>query len=380
MVGKRLFVATQREISTDGLGERIAALPGFDRVREAAERADVDAHLVGGSVRDALLGLTTTNLDLVVHGDPLPLVGALGDEAVVHDRFETATIELPDGPVDVARARTETYPRPGALPEVSPAGLAEDLARRDFSINALAVAVAAPDTLVDLHGGLDDLRAGLLRVLHDRSFADDPTRALRAARYAARLELEPEPRTLELLRVADLSTVSADRVAAELGKIAAEPDPRRGFELLSDWGLIALEPGAGELIDRLVALLSEPPWEGIAPRPAAVLAAARGPGPAALELSALSPSSPSAAVRVARGRSNVELALARALGADWLDEYLARWRDVGLEITGEDLIAAGVAEGPAVGRGLAAALRAKLDGEAPTREDELRIALAAAAS
>jgi tRNA nucleotidyltransferase (CCA-adding enzyme) len=380
MVGKRLFVATQRQISTDGLGERIAALPGFERVREAAERTGVEAHLVGGSIRDALLGLTTTNLDLVVEGDPLPLVEALGDEAVVHDRFETATVELPDGPVDVARARTETYPRPGALPEVSPAALADDLARRDFSVNALAVAVAEPDALVDLHAGLDDLRAGTLRVLHDRSFADDPTRALRAARYAARLGLEPEPWTLELLRAADLSTVSADRVAAELGKIAAEPDPRSGFELLSDWGLIALEPGAGELIDRLVALLSAPPWEGIVARTATILAAARGPDPAALELSALSPSSPSAAVTVARGRSEIELALARALGADWLDEYMARWRNVELEISGEDLISAGVAEGPAVGRGLGAALRAKLDGEVRTREDELRIALDAAAS
>ena len=106
----------------------------------------------------------------------------------------------------------------------------------------------------------------------------------------------------------------------------------------------------------------------------------RGPSAGAHELAALEPRSPSAGVAAARGHSGVELVLARALGGEWLDRYLAEWRDVALEISGEDLIAAGVGEGPAVGRGLAAALRAKLDGEAPTRDDELRIALDAAAS
>ncbi len=372
-------MAARHEISTDGLGERIAALPGFAEVRAAAERAGADAYLVGGAVRDALLGREAANLDLVVDGDPIGLVAALGDDAVIHDRFETATVELPGGPVDVARARTETYPGPGALPEVSPAGLADDLVRRDFTVNAIAVPLADPGSLIDPHGGLDDLRAGLLRVLHERSFADDPTRAVRAARYASRLALEPEPATLELLRDADLATVSADRVAAELGKLAAEPDPAPGFALLDDWGLIELAPAGRELIERVTALLHEPPWEGVAPRPAAVLTAVHG-SPAAVELAAVEPASPSAAVAAARGRTGVEQVLARALGAQWLDRYVSEWRQVRLEISGEDLIAAGVPEGPAVGRGLAAALRAKLDGEAPGRDDELRIALEAAAA
>ncbi len=111
-----------------------------------------------------------------------------------------------------------------------------------------------------------------------------------------------------------------------------------------------------------------------------MLAAAVGARPVADALAHAEPGSPSAAVAAARGRDGVDLVLARALGAEWLDEYVARWREVELEINGEDLIAAGVSEGPAVGRGLAAALRAKLDGEAPSREDELRIALRAAAS
>ncbi len=133
---------TQREISTAGLGARIAALPGFAAVRDAAARAGVEAHLVGGAVRDALLGRETANLDLVVDGDQGALIEAIGGEAVVYDRFETATIVLGGAPVDVARARTETYGRPGALPEVSPATLAEDLVRRDFTVNAMAAPVA----------------------------------------------------------------------------------------------------------------------------------------------------------------------------------------------------------------------------------------------
>ena len=375
-----IFVAAQHEITTDGLGERIAALPGFAAVRAAAGRAGVETHLVGGAVRDALLGRPTANLDLLVDGDQGALVAALGGEAVVYDRFETATVLVDGVPVDVARARTETYPYPGSLPEVSPATLAEDLVRRDFTVNAMAVPAADPGELIDPHNGLEDLRAGLLRVMHDRSFSDDPTRALRAARYAARLDLEPEPHTLELLRAADLDTVSRDRVAAELGKLAAEPAARRGFELLGEWGLIELAPGAGELIERVGELLATPPWSGEAARPAALLAAVRGPSAAVHELASLEPASPSAAVTAARGHGAIELVLARALGGEWLDRYLADWRAVELEISGDDLMAAGVPEGPAVGRGLAAALRAKLDGEAPTREDELRIALEAARS
>ena len=365
----------KREIDVAGLGRRIASLAGVSAIRAAAERAGVEVHLVGGAVRDALLGIDAANLDLVVEDDPLPLAHELGGEVRAYDRFGTVAVTLPGGVVDVARARAETYPRPGALPEVTPAGLEEDLARRDFTVNAMAVPLTDPGALVDPHGGVGDLGRGLLRILHPRSFRDDPTRALRAARYAARLDLAPEPETMDLLRRADLATVSADRVAAELGKLAAEADPRPGFELLDRWGLLELEPGAGELIDRVGALLAVEPWRGEAARPAAVLAAARGPSESARELVALTPASPSAGVEIARGRAPVDLVIARALGAGWLDRYVSEWRSVGLEISGDDLIAAGVPEGPAVGRGLTAALRAKLDGRAADRDEELRIAL-----
>jgi tRNA nucleotidyltransferase (CCA-adding enzyme) len=374
-------MAAQREIDVDGLATRVAALPGFQGVRAAAKRAGANAHLVGGAVRDALLGLPAPNLDLVVVGDPQPLIEGLGGDARVHDRFGTATVATANGSVDVARARTETYDHPGALPTVAAAdGLEADLARRDFSVNSIAVPVSDPGRVIDPQGGLDDLRAGMLRILHDRSFVDDPTRALRAARYASRLGFGVEPGTLELLHEADLRTVSDDRVEAELRRLAEELRPRAGFELLRDWGLIKLDPGADDLIDAVAELLAAEPWRSEAGRGDAVLAAARGAPSAARELASMTPATPSEAVAAAHGRSGVELALARALGACWLDDYINDWRGVRLEISGDDLLASGIAAGPAVGRGLAAALRAKLDGEVSGREQELELALDAARS
>jgi tRNA nucleotidyltransferase (CCA-adding enzyme) len=208
---------------------------------------------------------------------------------------------------------------------------------------------------------------------------DDPTRALRAARYAARYGFDLEPDTERLLREADLGTVSRDRVDAELGKLAAEPRARQGFALLDEWGLVSVDAEALDLIDRVGGLLEAAPWQGFAPREQAVLAVAMGRGrDAAREPAAAQPARPSEAIELARGHDAVTLVLARALGAEWLDRYVAEWRHVRLEIDGDDLLAAGIPEGPAIGRGLAAAMRAKLDGEISGREEELEIALAAA--
>jgi tRNA nucleotidyltransferase (CCA-adding enzyme) len=375
------------DVRPELLPKRLQALPGIERLREAA--GDARAYLVGGAVRDLLLGHQRTDIDVAVEGGVEELADRLGGEVIAHDRFATAKVRVDGLEVDLAATRAESYPRPGALPEVRPAGLEEDLARRDFSINAMAVPLTGPPELIDRHHGLADLERGLLRVLGERSFLDDPTRALRAARYAARFDFTPEPGTAELLRATDLRTVSEDRLEAELLRLAAEPRARRGFELLDEWGLIALDDGAGELVDGVVAILEREPWSGLADRALAVHAAATGraPGPAgrlrdlrqaARRLAGADPARPSEAVELAAGRSEVELVLARAMGAEWLDRYLAEWKGVALEIGGEDLLAAGVREGPAVGRGLAAALRARLDGEASGRDEELAVALEAA--
>jgi len=365
------------KIEPERIAERLSALPGLDRVVEAAGETPV--YLVGGAVRDLLLGRERTDLDIAVEGDAAALGRRLGGEIRTHARFATATVHVDDVELDLATTRSETYPAPGALPAVRPASLSEDLARRDFTVNAMALPLAGEPELIDPHGGLRDLEGATLRVLHDRSFVDDPTRALRAARYAARYGLTLEAGTETLLRDADLDTVSRDRVEAELRKLAREPRSRRGFELLDDWGLIELDRRSAELIDAVDGVVASEPWAGVVDRDKAVLAAALGRGlDAARELASAQPASPSGAVELARGHDGVALALARALGADWIDRYVSEWRKVRLSIDGDDLLAAGIPEGAALGRGLAAAMRARLDGETSGAEDELRIALDAA--
>jgi tRNA nucleotidyltransferase (CCA-adding enzyme) len=369
------------------IAERVAALPGLDRIRDAA--AEQPAYLVGGAVRDLLLGRERTDLDVVVEGDAVELADRLGGEAIAHERFATAKVTLDGLEFDLASARAESYERPGALPDVRPASLAEDLARRDFTINAMAIPIHHEPELIDPHGGRADLDRELIRVLHPRSFVDDPTRALRAARYAARFGFTVEEETEALARAADLSAVSEDRVETELVKLSAEPHARAGFELLDTWELLTLPEGAGPLIDAVAALLERAPWAGVADRGLAVHAAATGRAPgaagrlrdlfdAARGLAEASPGRPSEAVELARGHGGIELVLARALGAEWLDRYVSEWRAVELEITGEDLLAAGIPEGAALGQGLDEALRRKLDGEVSGREEELRAALDAA--
>ncbi len=353
------------------------AYPELDVVRGRSTGEPV--YLVGGAVRDLFLGRGRADIDLVVEGDAAGLAERLGADPVSHERFATAKARLDGHEVDIAAARGETYPHPGALPVVEPApGIEADLARRDFTINAMAIPLFGEPELIDPHGGRADLQAGYLRVLHPRSFADDPTRSIRAARYAARFDFELEPATANLLKEADLGTVSADRRDTELMRLAGEAEAAAGFALLASWGLVKLRKGGAELAVRVAELLSAPPWSAVVPRERGVFAAALGPVGGEGDLAASAPERPSQAVELARGRDPIELALARALGAEWLDRYIAEWRSVGLEIDGEDMIAAGVAQGPALGRGLQEALRRKLDGEVEGREQELEVALNAA--
>src|SRR5947208_2631577 len=249
------------KIEPERLAERLAALPGIERLREAA--AGLPAYLVGGAVRDLLLGRPRADIDVAVEGNVEELARRLGGDARTHARFATATVRVDGLEVDLAATRSETYPHPGALPEVQPASLSDDLARRDFTINAMAVPLGSPPRLIDPYGGVGDLERGELRILHRRSFADDPTRALRAARYTARYSFALEPETERLLRDADLSTVSGDRVEAELRKLAAEPEARRGFERLAEWGLFELPEGAGGLVDAAAAVVVGEPWASV---------------------------------------------------------------------------------------------------------------------
>jgi tRNA nucleotidyltransferase (CCA-adding enzyme) len=390
---------------------RLRALPaGAELLSLLGDEAGV--YLVGGSVRDLLLGGRPLDLDLVVEADPDGLAARLGGAVVAHDRFGTATVRLGPFSYDIARARTETYARPGALPDVYPATIEQDLGRRDFTVNAIALALGGPDagelTAVEL--ALADLDARLLRVLHDRSFLDDPTRLLRLARYASRLgfEVEPHTRALALAAIGDgaLGTVSGPRIGNELRLLTREADPVRAMSALAELGLDrAIDPRFGidderlarralELLDgegrsdllalalasrripasELRALLDRLGFE--AGDRDAIVAAASGAEPVGRALAAAE--RPSEIAAAAFGAGPELVALAGALGpADAARAWLTRVRHVQLEIGGGDLIAAGVPEGPAIGRGLAAALAARLDGRARSRDQELAAALEA---
>ena len=237
-------------------------------------------HLVGGAVRDLLLGRPPSELDVVVEGDITPLAGRLGagEDAVAHERFATATVRVGGCRWDLASARAETYARPGALPDVRAATLAEDLRRRDVTINALALDLA-DGTLRSAPHAEEDLQARRLRVLHDASFTDDPTRLWRVARYAARLGFAIEQRTAELAAEAvaggALETVSGPRIGNELRLALAEPDPVAALDAAVAIGAAPWLAPDRALTERAIGLLA--PGEGR--RDLLVLAAAL-PAPA----------------------------------------------------------------------------------------------------
>jgi tRNA nucleotidyltransferase (CCA-adding enzyme) len=233
------------------------------RARESHLSLD-GAWLVGGAVRDAILGRDGgPDVDIAVEGDGIAfahlLASTLGGEVVAeHAAFGTATIAAPVEPdasrttaIDVASCRTETYASPGALPDVTlGASIEQDLARRDVSINAIAVSLAAGSDgahrTVDPFGGVDDLAAGLVRFLHEFSFVDDPTRIVRAARYAGRLHMRVDEatrqRAVDAIHGGAFEQVSADRLRSELELVLREP-AWRTLTLLASWGLLdRLEP------------------------------------------------------------------------------------------------------------------------------------------
>ena len=184
---------------------------------------------MGGPVRDLLLGRPAVDLDLVMEGDAATLAfevaKELAGEVVSYRQFGTATVKVDQQRLDLVTARRETYLRPGALPKVTPSAIEDDLHRRDFTINAMAIRLSkpSPGQLLDPTGGMEDLERGLIRALHRGSFRDDATRILRAIRYGARLDFCLESDTkewlLHALEEGILATVSANRLRREVGLI-----------------------------------------------------------------------------------------------------------------------------------------------------------------
>lgn len=230
----------------------------------------VAVYAVGGFVRDLLLGRRNADLDLVVEGNAIHtarnLAGKLGGAVQAHNRFGTARVVWPGGEtLDLAMARIETYPRPGALPQVKPAGLREDLGRRDFTVNAMAVSLVPGElgNLIDVFGGREDLGRKRLRVLHARSFWDDPTRIIRAVRFEQRFGFVLEAKTRALLRQALREkageALSPTRLFVELWKVFGEPRPDLCWQRLQELKIPEwLHPGLGknpEPVRRMAALV-----------------------------------------------------------------------------------------------------------------------------
>jgi tRNA nucleotidyltransferase (CCA-adding enzyme) len=332
-------------------------------------------HVVGGAVRDVLLDRSPHELDLVVEGDAVEVARRaarrLGGRLTVHDRFGTATVSSDGFAFDLAGARRETYPRPGALPEVMlGASLQEDLERRDFTVNAMAVRLTDGE-LTAWPGAEDDLRAGILRVLHERSFSDDPTRILRLLRYSARLGFAPDAETDALIDPALFETVSGDRLGRELRLLLDEPHPARqlerhgigeallpGFRPVDiDASPLAKLAACCTRIDDLSQRLDELGFTAHDRK--IVVAAARAPA------------RPESDAELWRAFHRLPPEAAEVAGAHrWLD--VVRHRT--LEITGDDLVAAGLT-GAAVGEALERATVAMLEGTAPDREAQLAAAL-----
>jgi tRNA nucleotidyltransferase (CCA-adding enzyme) len=353
---------------------------------------------VGGLVRDLLLDRAAAaprDLDVVIEGDGRLLARrlgqALGGQVHEHDTFLTATVTLPDGlRVDVATARRERYRAPGTLPAVEPASLADDLERRDFSVNALAARLdaAAWGEVLDPTGGLGDLTGKLIRVLHPLSFIEDPTRIFRAARFAERLGFRLGPTTRRLLTAAAAlpiyEVLSGDRLMAELEAILREPAPAAVLDRLGRLGAfrllvpgyrysaarahlsgaakaVAELPLAGDTVRALyLAALGAhlgpaageawaERWGASAPaREAMGRAWAEAPGVAATLGDA---SGPGAAHAVLGDRPELTAAWAwvvadRPRARRFVAEHLRRWRALPRLVTGEDLKALGLAPGP----------------------------------
>ncbi len=415
----------------------------FSLLREIGELAaqrDMDAYVVGGFVRDLLLGTPTLDIDVVVEGNGVAFAKELaelwGAGLTIHERFLTATLHwehqlkppseslhahtqarphacMPTR-LDIAAARKERYPQPAMLPEVEPATIFEDLWRRDFSINAMAICIS-PDKfgeLVDPTGGHEDLRQGLIRVLHEKSFVDDPTRIFRAVRYEQRFDFKIERKTLQLIcRARDesfLTKLSRDRVKHELWRILQERNPVKPIRRLKQLGVLTLvAPELKVTKERLAWMERANEWlrwftERFPDKPLErewillltllpdeksiasfcqrfQLSEREKEGGTALlkAIKRRTPKRPSGWVRWLNPLP-LETALALAARRATVDEptwqrYFSEWRWVRPDITGDDLKAQGIS-GRAIAVGLQAALEAKLDKNS-CPDEQLKIAL-----
>ena len=419
-LGERPEVETEPGASlTDELAELTELAPVFEAVAASSEPYD-GVYLVGGTVRDILLGEPNFDVDIAVEGDAIALArsaaDALGGRVRAHSKFGTAVVLYGDDQrVDVVTARTEFYDAPAALPSVEHATIREDLFRRDFTINAMAVSLKGEDfgRLVDPFHGRRDLEAKRIRVLHNLSFIDDPTRIFRAIRYESRYGFRMDEHTQRLARgtidmglVGDLSSA---RLRDELIALLEEGDAGASILRLAELGAgqaihphLAADEEAVQLLERLRELNERygtgiPAWrlalEALARklppdeiydwlqrlkvqrRDAERIAWAVTVGPRLVERLRGDTPEPAEIVALAEPSAPDAPLFALALEDQQpVREYFERLRDVRLEVSGADLAKLGVGESPQVGEILAELRRRKLNGQLDGRESELAAA------
>ncbi len=376
-------------------------------------------YIVGGAARDTLLGGPPREIDFVLEGDAAALAeraerAGLGRKTAT-SQFLTVKFLVGQHEIDLATARREEYASSGALPTVAPGDIKNDLARRDFSVNAIAVSVSQESygSVVDKHGGIADLESRTLRVLHERSFQDDATRMIRAARYAARLDFTLHPETEAWIRrdAAYIRTIGPDRLRHEFDRLWNEPAPEKALDLLATWGVAEHMPTGANwsaalpqapndptvrdatredipLLDVYWALLATTaPTESAAligafnlsgrPREAVEDVArwmSQGKAAFLLDVTAGRRSRVTAALGGISESALVALQTTESTEIGLIiRDYLADGRHARPALNGNDLLALGVRQGPQIGGYLELLRSAQLDGQANNREDEIAL-------
>jgi tRNA nucleotidyltransferase (CCA-adding enzyme) len=382
-------------------------------VRLAEGRSEA-LYLVGGSVRDLLLERPEVDLDIAVEGDAVvlaqELAAATGGQIVVHPSFGTASVTGRSFRLDLAQTRAETYPHPGSLPVVRPASLEEDLARRDFTVNAMALKLTTPGAgrLVDPFSGRRDLEQRIIRVLHEASFRDDATRMLRAVRYEERLSFQIDEATRQLMKryLNYLDTISGARVSRELIMMFYEPRPQALLARCEEMGLLAaihpalhLSPQGAQALLRAEEERAVP-WDEVCLCLIAWGSDEQGVSSLVKRLSlakryqqalydtvrlrALLPvlqdpsQAPSLVVETLEPIAAAAVWALRLMVPDRLVEertavFLKEWRHLRPFLNGRALKRMGVPEGPQLGALLRMLRKARLDGLTSSREDEVAL-------
>lgn len=406
------------------------------RAGRLADRTGVSLYVVGGFVRDLLLGYPNPDIDLVVEGDGIGFAREFarrnGARVIIHERFGTAVIVFPHNfKLDVSTARTEYYEHPAALPTVERGSIENDLYRRDFTVNTLAIRLN-PDRfgqLLDCYEGQRDLRERAIRVLHSRSFIDDPTRAFRAVRFEHRLGFRMDKETQSLLTDAVKEEVfchlSGSRLLEEVTLLLSEEKPRRALVRLNELALLrVIHPGLAytSRLNRLLKSVEEvlewykvasrewpdsgrqiEPWiiyfmtlmEGLpADSTEEATKRLRVPGRVARNIQAghgaarrLSHRStgrpapkPAEVCRAFDGLSDEALVLLMASSQSGMvrrgvSKYLATYRHIKPTVTGKDLRAMGLSPGPLFKKILDQIREARLNGEVSSVTEERALAM-----